>query len=238
MERLKRLRTEKGLSQARLAARAELDPSTVNQIERGAREASPSTLRKLADALEVSLYELMEEEAPKAPGPVLQLELEEQRGADEEQRRLSEILDTLIGGMRRLCDNYGPHIRLLSTGPASANTSPDDPPPKRLSETFAQLKRFRTTCEYVESIVDGLASSETVSTWLSRMNDPAIPNDIRRKLHDFENVREELFDNLETFARVWMDANREYLSDEERAALSAEFGYSPEEREGLAAKDV
>ena len=64
MERLKRLRTEKGLSQARLAARAELDPSTVNQIERGARDASPGTLRKLADALEVSLYELMEEEAP------------------------------------------------------------------------------------------------------------------------------------------------------------------------------
>ncbi len=69
MDRLKRLRTEKGLSQARLAARAELDPSTVNQIERGARGASLETLRKLADALEVSLYELMEEEAPKAAAP-------------------------------------------------------------------------------------------------------------------------------------------------------------------------
>ena len=70
MDRLKQLRTEKGLSQARLAARAELDPSTVNQIERGAREASRGTLRKLADALGVSLFELMEEEpAPKAPAP-------------------------------------------------------------------------------------------------------------------------------------------------------------------------
>jgi transcriptional regulator with XRE-family HTH domain len=67
METLRRLRTEKGLSQARLAARAELDPSTVNQIERGAREASPSTLHKLADALDVSLYELLEgEPSPKA----------------------------------------------------------------------------------------------------------------------------------------------------------------------------
>jgi transcriptional regulator with XRE-family HTH domain len=66
MKRLKELRTEKGLSQARLAARAELDPSTVNQVESGAREASPSTLRKLADALEISLYELLEEEGPKA----------------------------------------------------------------------------------------------------------------------------------------------------------------------------
>lgn len=69
MDRLKRLRIEKGLSQARLAARAELDPSTVNQIERGAREASLDTLRKLADALEVSLYELMEEEVPKTQAP-------------------------------------------------------------------------------------------------------------------------------------------------------------------------
>ena len=68
MEQLKQLRIEKGLSQARLAARAELDPSTVNQIERGAREASPATLRKLADALDVSLVDLLEE-APKAPAP-------------------------------------------------------------------------------------------------------------------------------------------------------------------------
>jgi len=70
METLRRLRIEKGLSQARLAARAELDPSTVNQIERGAREASPSTLHKLAGALDVSLYELLEgEPRPKAPAP-------------------------------------------------------------------------------------------------------------------------------------------------------------------------
>ena len=72
METLRRLRTERGLSQARLAARAELDPSTVNQIERGAREASPATLHKLADALDVGLYELLEgEPSPKAPGPSL-----------------------------------------------------------------------------------------------------------------------------------------------------------------------
>jgi transcriptional regulator with XRE-family HTH domain len=66
METLRRLRTERGLSQAKLAARAELDPSTVNQIERGAREASPATLRKLADALDVGLAEILEDSYPKA----------------------------------------------------------------------------------------------------------------------------------------------------------------------------
>jgi transcriptional regulator with XRE-family HTH domain len=69
MKKLKRLREERGLSQVKLAARADLNPATVNQIERGMRDASPGTLRKLADALEVSLYELMEEEAPKVEGP-------------------------------------------------------------------------------------------------------------------------------------------------------------------------
>src|SRR5215208_2162783 len=68
METLRRLRTEKGLSQARLAARAEVDPSTVNQIERGAREASPATLRKLAAALDVGIADLLEDASPKAGG--------------------------------------------------------------------------------------------------------------------------------------------------------------------------
>jgi transcriptional regulator with XRE-family HTH domain len=67
MDQLKRLRTEKGLSQAKLAALADIDPSTVNQIERGAREASPASLRKLAQALDVSLAELLEGADPKAP---------------------------------------------------------------------------------------------------------------------------------------------------------------------------
>lgn len=68
MEKLRRLRTERGLSQAKLAAQAELDPSTVNQIERGAREASPATLRKLAEALDVGIAELLEDVPPKASG--------------------------------------------------------------------------------------------------------------------------------------------------------------------------
>ncbi len=68
MEQLKRLRNEKRLSQAKLAARAGLDPSTVNQIERGVREASPPTLRKLADALDVSIADLLESETGKGQG--------------------------------------------------------------------------------------------------------------------------------------------------------------------------
>jgi transcriptional regulator with XRE-family HTH domain len=90
MDQLKRLRVEKGLSQAKLAALADVDPSTVNQIERGAREASPATLRKLADALDVGIAELLEGTNPKAPRrspyePTLLNGLEGERLADWEK---------------------------------------------------------------------------------------------------------------------------------------------------------
>jgi transcriptional regulator with XRE-family HTH domain len=66
MNKIRELRLEQGLSQAKLAARAELDPSTVNQIERGVRDAAPLTLRKIAQALGVSFAELLEEtDSPK-----------------------------------------------------------------------------------------------------------------------------------------------------------------------------
>jgi transcriptional regulator with XRE-family HTH domain len=74
MEQLKRLREERGLSQVKLAARADLNPATVNQIERGVRNASPGTLRKLADALGVSLVDLIEGNYPKARTPQPSLE--------------------------------------------------------------------------------------------------------------------------------------------------------------------
>ena len=55
MEELRRLRREKKLSQAKLAALADLDPSTVNQLETGTRRANMRTLEKLAGVLGVEV---------------------------------------------------------------------------------------------------------------------------------------------------------------------------------------
>jgi len=86
MEQLRRWREARGLSQTKLAARADLNPATVNQIERGRREASPTTLHKLADALDVSLYQLLEGEPnPKAQSP---LPLNSEAGSELLQRAL------------------------------------------------------------------------------------------------------------------------------------------------------
>jgi transcriptional regulator with XRE-family HTH domain len=103
MDQLKRLRAEKGLSQAKLAALADIDPSTVNQIERGAREASPATLRKLAQALDVSLYELIEGEPRPLEQPRLPEPSEAERRGESHVYRLEDetALAVLFRGLAR-----------------------------------------------------------------------------------------------------------------------------------------
>jgi transcriptional regulator with XRE-family HTH domain len=66
VEELRRLRKEKGLSQARLAVMAGLDPSTVSQIETGARRANTRTLERLATVLETEVADLF----PKGQAPL------------------------------------------------------------------------------------------------------------------------------------------------------------------------
>jgi transcriptional regulator with XRE-family HTH domain len=112
MEQLKRLREERGLSQVKLAARADLNPATVNQIERGAREASPATLRKLAAALGIRLYDLLEEDSPKDLSPRLPL---------EERGELSDFLKLVNAQLERFTGGEDP--KLVVGGLASAVVS-------------------------------------------------------------------------------------------------------------------
>lgn len=55
MEELRRIRKYKGLSQVDLAALSGVSQYTITEIETGRREPRPSTLRKLADALDVEV---------------------------------------------------------------------------------------------------------------------------------------------------------------------------------------
>jgi transcriptional regulator with XRE-family HTH domain len=60
-EKLKRLRTLNALTQTELAQRAGLTTAAVARIERDEAEPRPSTLRKLAEALDVRPRDLIEE---------------------------------------------------------------------------------------------------------------------------------------------------------------------------------
>ena len=59
-DRLKRQRTRRALTQAELAERAGVTSATVARIERDEIEPRMTTLRKLAQALEVDPAELVE----------------------------------------------------------------------------------------------------------------------------------------------------------------------------------
>jgi transcriptional regulator with XRE-family HTH domain len=67
MEELRRLRREKKLSQAKLAALADLDPSTVNQLETGIRRANMRTLEKLAGVLGVEVADFFPKDQAQLP---------------------------------------------------------------------------------------------------------------------------------------------------------------------------
>lgn len=57
--KLKELRENKGLSQFQLAIEAEIPKNQVGRIERGQINTSVYTLKRISDALEVSLADLL-----------------------------------------------------------------------------------------------------------------------------------------------------------------------------------
>lgn len=56
---LREVRTERGLSQERLALESKVDRTFVSQIERGVRQPSLTTVFRLADALDIAPSLLM-----------------------------------------------------------------------------------------------------------------------------------------------------------------------------------
>lgn len=60
---LRRLRVEAGLSQERLAEKAELHTNYVGSVERGERNISIDNMQKIADALGVDVREMLAEGA-------------------------------------------------------------------------------------------------------------------------------------------------------------------------------
>jgi transcriptional regulator with XRE-family HTH domain len=87
LEAVRRIRTMRGMNQVDLANASGVAQNTISEIELGKRKARPATLKKLADALEVEISDLLGEAArPKAarllealtvegqPAPTLKLE--------------------------------------------------------------------------------------------------------------------------------------------------------------------
>lgn len=74
MHRIRELREEKGLTQVRLAVAADMNPATLNRIEMGKANPNLKTLERLADALDITVSRLLEDDSPKDLAPQLPLE--------------------------------------------------------------------------------------------------------------------------------------------------------------------
>jgi transcriptional regulator with XRE-family HTH domain len=88
MERIRQLRKERGLSQAKLAVMADMDPATLNRLERGTGNPNLKTLERVAEALEVEVADFF----PKT------------------QRR-SSLEPSLFNGLEDERRDYGSHVR-------------------------------------------------------------------------------------------------------------------------------
>lgn len=96
-DRLRKAREAKGLSQTDLAAKAGMEPSAISHFENGRRGPSFANLRRLADALAVTIdYLVGRADEPRGSGPAA-----EQLFRDFE-RLSSEDQETLTGLARML----------------------------------------------------------------------------------------------------------------------------------------
>jgi transcriptional regulator with XRE-family HTH domain len=91
MDRLAELRERRGLTLRELSKMSGVSPDTINQIELGHRKARPSTLRKLARALEVDIKDFFEDEEltarPKEQALLSEDQVEHSRETTEGRRK-------------------------------------------------------------------------------------------------------------------------------------------------------
>jgi len=83
VERIRQLRKERGLSQAKLAVMADMDPATLNRLERGTGNPNLKTMHRVADALGVEIADFFPK-APRrsSPEPTFNDALEDERRED------------------------------------------------------------------------------------------------------------------------------------------------------------
>src|SRR4051812_541684 len=96
-ELLRKAREDKGLTQAELATRAGFQPSAIAHFEAGRRSPSLDNLRRLADALVVTLdYLLGRQPQPQSAGPAAEELLRDfARISAKDQATVSDIAKML-----------------------------------------------------------------------------------------------------------------------------------------------
>ena len=91
--RLKELRLEKGLNQAELATKADIQATAISHFENGTRKPSFKNLRNLANALNVTTdYLLGRPNSVKASGPTINALFRHAESMSDEDLKLLETM--------------------------------------------------------------------------------------------------------------------------------------------------
>lgn len=135
-DRIGRARERVGVSQADLAARVDLTQSAISRIESGARGIDSLELAAIADALDVSVLDLLESE-PVAQELRLAARLEETSEPAAVDRALNRVVDVVR--LDRLLDELGEPERVRPSPPDLA--APRSGPAVRQGQRLAERVR-------------------------------------------------------------------------------------------------
>jgi transcriptional regulator with XRE-family HTH domain len=109
VEQIRQLRKERGLSQARLAVMADMDPATLNRLEQGKGNPNLKTLERVASALGVEVGDLLgKADAPPSWEPTFYDVLAEERRTPTaaEMEEVTAELERLIAQRRAAIERW------------------------------------------------------------------------------------------------------------------------------------
>ncbi len=159
METLREFRRRRGWSQKDLADESKVGQDTISGIESGRHEPRPSTLRKLAEALDVEVADFFKElalpkaEAPREAGPG------ETREPDDENRSVRDIARSEA---RRQFEHD--HQAL-----ARAVAAEGIPQPARISDPYDPAVYDGLKRQHPGELAGGLLEAEHNVLWLEHL---------------------------------------------------------------------
>ena len=163
LEHIRRLR---GLSQRELAEKAGVSPATVYELEVGKRPTPrPSTLRKLAGALEVEISDLLGVDFPKAQAPLPEASFDELMDAE---RRGGATDADIINDFESITRGY----RLSWRGALEALAAPWEVRLRSGDFDRSMVEQFFTDVAAVSQGVALALSTSTTDTLLQRKYKP------------------------------------------------------------------
>ena len=95
-DKIRQTRKEKGMSQTELGLAMGSDKAAVSKLERGSKVPNLDTVRKAADAMDVSLSEWFESETGELDSFFLQAQKRAEKLSEEQRKNLEKLINAAL----------------------------------------------------------------------------------------------------------------------------------------------